>query len=634
MNQSEDSDDNQPSSPEPGITQQANDSAFDGGQQATIGDSSIQNQGNNNWLGNTWNVFFGQQTTPVGNPARPKNEQRLLALVKEEVTTRLRDSLHNAVLINLGKESQPPQVKRPYDAYIKMGRKPPEPLPNTTTILEVFDSEEITGKLLILGAPGAGKTTTLLELAQALIKRAEEHPDYPVPVLLNLSSWKDDRQSLTDWLVAELKSKPRYGFDKKIGKQWVTEQVVLPLLDGLDEVAPERQNLCVRQINGFLAGESAPRYAVVCSRIEEYENYKTALQLNGAVYLKGLSDQQIQNYLTKVRRQELWDLIARSPELLAFLRTPLLLSIAVLTYPQNTTEQWQQLQTANDQLQYLLDGYVEQMLHRPFEIESSPYRRRIPPTPRQTLHWLIWLARQMEKVNQTEFLIREIPPYIVFYILPLDQQKKYWVIVGLIGGFVGGLGVELIYGWMPGLSVGLILGMGVGLSGGLNARPNGGLIALMRLPILMMRCLCVRLTDGLVCWLSFGLIFGLVMGLPLGLFTMMNGLIYGLPLLGIPSWSFLGLFIGLFGGLFGGLFLALLFGVQFLLVGMLGMSDNYAQDFMLHLFLYQSKLIPWNYARFLDYCTERLFLQRVGGRYRFIHKLLQDHFAQMEFKRN
>ncbi|MHC5862125.1 hypothetical protein [Nostoc sp.] len=32
--------------------------------------------------------------------------------------------------------------------------------------------------------------------------------------------------------------------------------------------------------------------------------------------------------------------------------------------------------------------------------------------------------------------------------------------------------------------------------------------------------------------------------------------------------------------------------------------------------------------------SSRLFLQRVGGRYRFIHKLLQDHFAQMQFKRN
>ncbi|MHC5674647.1 hypothetical protein [Nostoc sp.] len=43
---------------------------------------------------------------------------------------------------------------------------------------------------------------------------------------------------------------------------------------------------------------------------------------------------------------------------------------------------------------------------------------------------------------------------------------------------------------------------------------------------------------------------------------------------------------------------------------------------------------PGTGARFLNYCTDRLFLQRVGGRYRFIHKLLQDHFAQMEFKRN
>ncbi|MHC5611956.1 MAG: hypothetical protein ACYTXA_13320 [Nostoc sp.] len=106
-----------------------------------------------------------QQTAPVGNPARPKNQRILLAEVKNEVTARLRQSLHNAVLINLGKESQPQQVKRPWDAEIKIGFKPAVPLPDTTTILEVFDSEEIAGKLLILGAPGSGKTTTQLELA-------------------------------------------------------------------------------------------------------------------------------------------------------------------------------------------------------------------------------------------------------------------------------------------------------------------------------------------------------------------------------------------------------------------------------------------------------------------------------------
>jgi hypothetical protein len=31
----------------------------------------------------------------------------------------------------------------------------------------------------------------------------------------------------------------------------------------------------------------------------------------------------------------------------------------------------------------------------------------------------------------------------------------------------------------------------------------------------------------------------------------------------------------------------------------------------------------------LDDCIERLLLQRIGGRYRFMHKLLQEHFAKM-----
>jgi CHAT domain len=47
-----------------------------------------------------WNFFFGRQAVAtVGNPARPENQRILLAAVKEEVTARLKNSLHNAVLI-------------------------------------------------------------------------------------------------------------------------------------------------------------------------------------------------------------------------------------------------------------------------------------------------------------------------------------------------------------------------------------------------------------------------------------------------------------------------------------------------------------------------------------------------------
>ncbi|MGI8502132.1 MAG: NACHT domain-containing protein, partial [Hassallia sp.] len=200
--------------------------------------------------GDIWNFFLGQQAAPVGNPARPENQRILLAEVKNEVTARLKQSLHNAVLINLGKELQPQQVKRPWDAEIKIGLKPPEPLPKTTNILEVFDDSVIAGKLLILGEPGSGKTTTQLELAQALIHRTEQQPNYPIPVLFNLFSWKDDKQSMRDWLVAELKSK--YGVRKNIGEGWVDNRQLLPMLDGVDELESARQEFCVQTINQLL----------------------------------------------------------------------------------------------------------------------------------------------------------------------------------------------------------------------------------------------------------------------------------------------------------------------------------------------------------------------------------------------
>ncbi len=40
--------------------------------------------------------------------------------------------------------------------------------------------------------------------------------------------------------------------------------------------------------------------------------------------------------------------------------------------------------------------------------------------------------------------------------------------------------------------------------------------------------------------------------------------------------------------------------------------------------------VPFRFDLLLDYCTERLLIQRIGGRYRFTHKLLQDYFAKME----
>ena len=52
------------------------------------------------------------------------------------------------------------------------------------------------------------------------------------------------------------------------------------------------------------------------------------------------------------------------------------------------------------------------------------------------------------------------------------------------------------------------------------------------------------------------------------------------------------------------------------------------QHYCLRFVLAQHKVAPWDLPRFLNYCVERRLLQRVGGRYRFLHRELLDFFAR------
>ena len=91
-------------------------------------------------------------------------------------------------------------------------------------------------------------------------------------------------------------------FGESVGKKWLDDRRLLPLLDGLDELKSERQEACVAAINQLLAGENPPLALVVCSRREEYDHYETRLQLGGAICLQALTLGQIQAYLGQVGR--------------------------------------------------------------------------------------------------------------------------------------------------------------------------------------------------------------------------------------------------------------------------------------------------------------------------------------------
>jgi hypothetical protein len=79
---------------------------------------------------------------------------------------------------------------------------------------------------------------------------------------------------------------------------------------------------------------------------------------------------------------------------------------------------------------------------------------------------------------------------------------------------------------------------------------------------------------------------------------------------------------GLNGALSGGLFFGLIFGMHH---GGAFIFTHY----LTRLILYRSHQFPWNIVAFLNYCTDRIFLHRVGGGYIFIHRMLMEHFAAM-----
>ena len=89
----------------------------------------------------------------------------------------------------------------------------------------------------------------LLELTRDLLQRARDDESHPIPVVFPLSTWAATRRPLADWLVDELTE--RYEVARKIGTPWIDGDKILPLLDGLDEVAAEHRVACVDAINAF-----------------------------------------------------------------------------------------------------------------------------------------------------------------------------------------------------------------------------------------------------------------------------------------------------------------------------------------------------------------------------------------------
>jgi hypothetical protein len=395
-----------------------------------------------------------------------------------------------------------------------------------------------TGRLVVLGEPGSGKTMLLVRLVLDLLYRRA--PRESVPVLVGLSSWNPAEQDLHTWLASRLIiDHPGLGEPATPGSggvSWIEalldRGLILPILDGLDEIPKAVRGSAIARINEALR----PRERlVVSSRIEDYRDAVNPdvgppARLRGAagITLRDLDPAAVRTYLQRDaasttvadRWKPVLDRLGGSEDIAQTLRTPLMVSLAAAIYNPRPDEYVGSLSnpaelcdtsrfpTPTEIEQHLLDAFVK-AAYRP---HPDP-KRRCRWTADQAERWLSFLAQHLERD------LKGTTGFAWWQLHFASRPALIRRVCGALAGLTAGVVAWQAFGLLTGVGATLVLWF-VGRSAAGHARqtPAKGLDRSL-----------VNLFIGLIT----GLLAGLILGLSLGLLV---ALVAGLAMLvGVPS---------------------------------------------------------------------------------------------------
>ena len=355
------------------------------------------------------------------------NRRAMLGRVyQNQIKDVLHKSLWKEVPLVLNFEGRPDAVIHPCDLARRRAGSADIRIARDTSILEIYRQEQ--GELLLLGEPGAGKTTLLLEIAESLLQEAQNNEESPIPVVFELSSWRETHTRLDEWMVERLWHD--YTIPDSIAKQWVETGALLLLLDGLDEVAASRRAACVEAINQYRQKhQRVLSPMVICCRAQEYDEIPD-LRLNLAIVIQPLTRPQVDDYLKQGGRalSGLKAVLKDEPELYDELfQTPLMLNVAVLTYENQSAAALRRDVSLPERRRQLWNAYIERMFERKQE-EQPRYSQA------QAIAWLEWLGDYLSRKNLQKYLIEEMQP---------NDVLQWWQAI-VVRWFLPTLGVGMI----------------------------------------------------------------------------------------------------------------------------------------------------------------------------------------------
>ena len=232
--------------------------------------------------------------------------------------------------------------------------------------------------LMVLGAPGAGKSTFLRKIGLEALKGKSGELQYEcIPVFIELKLFIESNINIEE-VIREAFRLCQLPFSEEFTTKVLQQGKLLILLDGLDEVPTGNTDLAIRQIQSFVEQYKDNRFIISCRTAAYKSQFRNLMEIAIADFDDAQIQQFIQNWFSsEVDRQagtadKCWKLIKTQKSTKELARTPVLLTFLCLVYDASQDLPKNRATLYSDALDILLKKWAAEK-----RIQTDPIYRQL-----------------------------------------------------------------------------------------------------------------------------------------------------------------------------------------------------------------------------------------------------------------